>query len=46
MAERKVTMDLCIRVAGKVKCKSDGFKATYKKGVVGPIDVSVEYPTE
>jgi len=45
MAERKVEMDLCIRVAGEVKCKTKGFKATYKKGVVGPKEVSIEYPT-
>jgi len=44
MAERKVTMDLCIRVAGKVKCKTEGFKATYKKGTVGPTAVEITYP--
>jgi len=40
----KVTMKLCTRVAGRVECKPDGFKATYEKGTVGPIDVTVEYP--
>jgi len=40
----KVTMNLCTRVAGKVECKTGGFKATYEKGTVGPTEVTVEYP--
>jgi len=41
----KVTMKLCVRVAGKVACKDGGFSATYEKGTVGPTDVDVTYPT-
>ena len=40
-----VTMKLCTRVAGTVKCVDGGFKATYEKGTVGPTSVSVSYPS-
>lgn len=40
----KVTMKLCTRVAGTVRCKDGGFVAEYEKGTVGPTSVSVSYP--
>jgi len=45
--EVEVVMDLCAKVPGKAeyKCKTDGFKAKYKKGQVGPHHVEVSYPS-
>jgi len=42
-----VEMDLCVRIAGEIKCKSKGYKATYHKapGTVGPVELVIEYPT-
>jgi len=43
--EKTVKMDLCVRTPkGEIKCKSDGFTAKYKKGQVGPSEVSISYP--
>jgi len=42
--KRKVEMDLCVRIAGKIECKPKGYKATYHAATVGPVAVSVEYP--
>jgi len=46
MAEEiKVKMRLCVRKPdGTIKCKDDGYQATYKKGQVGPSEVSISYP--
>ena len=40
-----VTMKMCIRVAGIVKCKDGGYSATYEEATVGPTSVSLSYPT-
>lgn len=46
MAEEKVVnLDLCVRTPkGEIRCKTDGFKARYKKGQVGPSSVEISYP--
>ena len=45
MSEKTVTLDLCCRVGKEYKCKTDGFKARYKKGQVGPHSVEITYPS-
>jgi len=35
--EREISMVLCRRVDGVVKCVRDGFRATYEDGTVGPV---------
>ena len=48
MAEEiTVRMDLCAKVPGKreYKCVDDGFTAKYRKGQVGPHEVTVKYPS-
>jgi len=47
MVTRKtVEMDICVRIAGEIKCVSKGYKATYHKapGTVGPVALEVKYP--
>lgn len=41
---KRVTMKLCTRVAGVIKCEPEGFRATYAPGTIGPIEVSLRYP--
>ena len=41
---KTVTMKLCVRVAGAIKCRDGGFSATYESGTVGPTAVSITYP--
>jgi len=45
--EVTVVMDLCAKVPGKreYKCVSGGFKASYRKGQVGPHSVTITYPS-
>jgi len=47
VTQKAVTMDMCVRIAGEVKCVKDGYKVTYHKapGTVGPVEVKVEYPS-
>jgi len=40
-----VTMKLCIRKAGVIKCKEKGYYAEYEEATVGPTDVTLSYPT-
>jgi len=40
----EVTMKLCVRKAGVIKCKDGGYKATYEEKTVGPTDVTISYP--
>ena len=41
-----VSMKLCVRTpGGEIRCKDDGFKATYEKGTVGPKAVTISRPT-
>lgn len=42
---KEVRMKLCTRVAGRISCVADGFKATYEPGTVGPTAVSILYPS-
>jgi len=39
-----VIMRLCIRVAGNVKCRDEGYYARYETQTVGPVDVDIKYP--
>jgi len=43
---KTVERDMCVRVAGEVKCVSKGYSVKYHKapGTVGPIEVTVKYP--
>jgi len=47
VTKKSVEMDLCVRIAGEVKCKPKGYKVAYHKapGTVGPVEVAVEYPS-
>jgi len=40
-----VEMDMCVRIAGRIKCISKGYKATYHKapGTVGPVELELKY---
>jgi len=40
-----VTMKMCIRVAGVVKCIDKGYYAEYEERTVGPTSVTLTYPT-
>lgn len=43
--KRRVTMKLCIRVAGRIVCKDAGYVADYEAGTVGPTSLTISYPT-
>jgi len=40
-----VSMRMCIRVAGEIKCKDKGYYAEYEERTVGPTSVTLVYPT-
>jgi len=41
---RKVSLKLCAKVGGEIKCKEGGLKMTFEKGTVGPIEMELKYP--
>lgn len=43
MAERRTyELDLCRRVGGEIKCKSNAFDVTYEEETVGPVRLEME----
>ena len=45
MAKTVVTMKLCVRRAGKITCKDEGYKAEYDTATVGPTKLELSYPS-
>jgi len=41
----RVTMRMCIRVAGEIRCVDKGYYAEYEEGTVGPTTITLRYPT-